>query len=85
MILVGEMDMAHYSSETYKVLRSCDLDIFSGLDFIRCRAENLQQAARVVKEVAEEGVFLSWHDDFGDYVQVKRNTKTYRLICQLKS
>lgn len=43
------------------------------------------QCCRVVREVNEAGVFVSWHPEVGDYVQVRETTETFRLICQMKS
>jgi hypothetical protein len=88
-----------YSNETLGCLRNCSLmdgGEYDSKRFVRCiptrpgerllpAQDALAQAARVVKEINEPGVIVSWHETFGDYVRVETNTKTYGLICHMKS
>jgi hypothetical protein len=68
-----------------------------GRDFVRCipsygamapvkgSKEQRDLAKHVVNEISEIGVYLSFHPEYGDYVRVNRDTKTFRLICHMKS
>ncbi len=91
--------MTNLSNETLKCLRNCNLldsGEYEGKRFVRCvphapgvrllpSEEAKAQASRVVAEINEPGVILSWHERLGDYVRVEIGTKTYRLICHMKS
>ena len=73
---------------------------YEGKRFVRCipralefgelgwglaEKEAREQAHRVVKEINEPGVIVSWHNSFGDYVRVETKTETFRLICHMQS
>jgi hypothetical protein len=76
--------MTDLSVEALNTLRSIDT-FFTGTDFVRCRCKDISQAMRVAKEIGEEGVHWSWHEQLGDYLKVARNTRAFSVICQLKS
>ena len=84
------------SHETLATLRNCHLA--AGCEFVRCvpiradhsrydaaGAEQGVAARRIAAEISEDGVFWSYHEDFGDYVRVNRGSEAFRLICEMKS
>jgi hypothetical protein len=100
-LLGPQKDLTMYSDETYFTLRNCRLlenGEYEGVQFVRCipfgvrkgqketfTSETTAIANRVVAEVKDPGVKVCWHHDFGDYVRVETDSKTYSLICQMKS
>lgn len=84
----------YLSHETYRLLRNCSLldsGEYEGKRFVRCvpQADVDDKRAMIclaVKECDEPGlVLMSWHEKYGDYLRVDLTSKTYRLICHMKS
>lgn len=96
----------NYTTETYGVLRNCDVlggGEMDGIAFVRCipralsygqfddawevpATERTAMVLRVVANVNDPGVVVSFNPDFGgDYVRVAKSSRVYRLICQMRS